>query len=222
MVLSESKRQSQHKTTGQSLWHVPLSARSEFHSHPLAEQAQACGRLTEAEGPEGQMAPIVTTGGYSVEKTFSHVILALGAMHICSVLFNGEEPRIVRVILVPGPCLSSPYHKKKNSNHASRPCAGGHAYLLCIVQREKNLEFCASSLCKNHGNRRCIPSVEDKLDYTGGLLRDIRTFGRVVEGSNVSPSRTQWVASQAEGAVVTQQEQLQLLHSSVPGPIPSS
>ena len=58
------RRQSQHKTTGQSLWRVPLSARSELHSQPLAEQAQACGRLTKAEGPEGPMAPIVTTGGY--------------------------------------------------------------------------------------------------------------------------------------------------------------
>ena len=29
--------QSQHKTTGQSLWHVPLSARSELHSHPLGK-----------------------------------------------------------------------------------------------------------------------------------------------------------------------------------------
>ena len=59
------KRRSQHKTTGQSLWHVQLSARSELHAHPLAEQAQACGRLTEAEGPEGPIAPIVTTGGHS-------------------------------------------------------------------------------------------------------------------------------------------------------------
>ena len=41
------KRQSQHKTMGQSLWHAPLSARSELHSHPLAQQAQACGRLLD-------------------------------------------------------------------------------------------------------------------------------------------------------------------------------
>ena len=30
--------------------------------HPLAEQAQACGRLTQADGPEGPTAPVVTTG----------------------------------------------------------------------------------------------------------------------------------------------------------------
>ena len=61
-------RQSQHKTTGQSLWHVPLSARSELISHPLAEQAQACGRLTKEEGLECPLAPIVTTGSHSVKK----------------------------------------------------------------------------------------------------------------------------------------------------------
>ena len=33
------KRQSQRKTAGQSLWRESLSARSELHSHPLAEQA---------------------------------------------------------------------------------------------------------------------------------------------------------------------------------------
>ena len=66
------KRRSQHKTTGQSLWRVPLSARSELHSHPLAEQAQACGRLTQADGPEGPMAPVVTAGVSSVKKTRSH------------------------------------------------------------------------------------------------------------------------------------------------------
>ena len=67
--VSIMKGRSQHKTSGQSQWRVHLSARSELHSRPLAEQAQACGRLTEAEGPEGPMTPIVTTGGYSVEKS---------------------------------------------------------------------------------------------------------------------------------------------------------
>ena len=119
------KRRSQHKTTGQSLWRVHLNTRSELlHSHPLAGQAQACGRLTKAEGPKGPMAPIVTTGVSSVKKNvLTHHPCTGAAMLICSASFHGKEPRIVRVILVPGPCLSSPYQKKKNSNHASRPCA---------------------------------------------------------------------------------------------------
>ena len=53
--VSIMKRRSQHKTTGRSLWRVSPSARCELHSHPLAEQAQACGRLKggRAGGPDG-------------------------------------------------------------------------------------------------------------------------------------------------------------------------
>ena len=39
-----------------TLQHEPLSARGELQSHPLAGQAQACGRLTKggwAGGPDG-------------------------------------------------------------------------------------------------------------------------------------------------------------------------
>ena len=49
------------------------------------------------------------------------------------------------------------------------------------------LDLCASSLCRNDADLLCIPLVEEKLDYTAGLLREIRTFGRAVEGSHVSP-----------------------------------
>ena len=113
--VSIMKRQSQHKTTGKSLWHVPLSARSEIHSHPLAEQAQACGRLTKAEGPECPIAPIVTTGGYSWEKTaFLTRHPCTGAMLICSVLFNG----------------------KKTSNCACHPCAGTMP-IFSVSQKKK-------------------------------------------------------------------------------------
>ena len=48
------------------------------------------------------------------------------------------------------------------------------------------LEMCVSSLCREHANLHCIPSEEEKLDCTAGLLREIRTFGRDVEPS-VSP-----------------------------------
>ena len=59
--VSVTKRQSRHKTTSQSLWRAPLGARSELQSNPLPEQAQACGRLTKAERPEGPIALFVTT-----------------------------------------------------------------------------------------------------------------------------------------------------------------
>ena len=107
------KRQSQHKTTGQSLWHEPLSARSELHSHPLAEQAQACGSLTKAEGLEGPMAPIVTSDGYSwksKELHLSRVIFVLGAMLSFSASFNLKNLAL---------CVSSlrRVHAKNTSNN---------------------------------------------------------------------------------------------------------
>ena len=94
--------ESHRSVTGQSLWRVRLSARRELHPHPLAEQAQACGRLTKAEGLEGPMAPIVTTGGYIWEKT------AFLARH---------------------------------------PCTGGHASLLCIVERKEKPSNCGCLPC---------------------------------------------------------------------------
>ena len=51
-----------------TLQHGPLSARRELQSHPLAGQAQACGRLTKGGSAGGPMAPIVTTGVLIVER----------------------------------------------------------------------------------------------------------------------------------------------------------
>ena len=104
--------------------------------------------------------------------------------------------------------------KKNDSNHASRLCAGA----VQILQTSNYLlELRVSSLCKNHADLLCIPSVAKELDCPARLLREIRTFGRAIEASNVFG-----VASWGEGAGVTHQEQLQLLHSSVPGPVPDS
>ena len=54
----------------------------------------------------------------------------------------------------------------------------------------------------------------------GRLFRDIRTFGRAVEGSSVSPLTTPWAASQAVDEGATHQESVPLLHSSSPGFVP--
>ena len=56
-----SGRLSKQKNT-HSMQHGPLSARGELQSHPLAGQAQACGRPTQVDGPGGPMAPVVATG----------------------------------------------------------------------------------------------------------------------------------------------------------------
>ena len=72
------KRQPQHKTTGQSLWHVPLSARS--FTRRRAGGADGTCR-------DHWWSPL--------EKMhFSHVILALGAVLIFSVSFNGREKKL--------------------------------------------------------------------------------------------------------------------------------
>ena len=63
-----------------------------FSPHPLAEQAQACGRLTQVDGPEGPIAPVVTTGISVVREKldyisrFAHIILApVHAILLCIV-----------------------------------------------------------------------------------------------------------------------------------------
>ena len=38
-----------------------------YSPHPLAEQAQSCGRLTQAEGQEGPIAPVETTDAATVD-----------------------------------------------------------------------------------------------------------------------------------------------------------
>ena len=58
-----------------TLWRRALSARGEPQSHPLAGQAQACGRLTQAEGPEDPIAPVGTSGSHkkdALTNTLEH------------------------------------------------------------------------------------------------------------------------------------------------------
>ena len=190
-----TKRQPQYKTTGQSLWHVPLSARSELHSHPLAAQAQACGRLTKAERPEGAIAHIVTSGRYSWKKNCISHTSSLQWGHVAQGPCKSFKPVTTFLEL----CVSS--------------LCRGQANILRI----RDYIF---RIVRNHANLLCIPSVAEKLDYQAGLLCEIRTFGRAVEGSNVSTLTN--AMGGLSGTVVTHQEQLQLLHSSVPGPVPDS
>ena len=76
--------------------------------HPLAEQAQACGRLTQVDGPEGPIAPVVTTGYYFCSKKnldyisrFMHIIFApVRAILLCIIPIQNH--RIVLVIFAQG------------------------------------------------------------------------------------------------------------------------
>ena len=49
-----------------------------FNRTRWLNKLRPAGASQKADGPEGPMAPIVTTGVSSVGKTFSHIILALG------------------------------------------------------------------------------------------------------------------------------------------------
>ena len=100
--VSIMKRQSQHKTTGQSLWREPLSARSELDSHP-SSGLRAPHKGRRAGGPDGTY--------------HDRWRLQLG---------------------------------KTTAFLARHPCPGGHANLLCIVQRKRERE-------KKNSNCACPP-----------------------------------------------------------------
>ena len=69
------------------------------------------------------------------------------------------ELRIVRVIFVPRQCFI--LRIKKKTQIMRVVFAQGPFKPVTTF-----LELCASSSCRNHGNLLCIPSVEEKLDYT--------------------------------------------------------
>ena len=71
--------------------HGPQSARRELQSHPLAGQAQACGRLTKggwARGPDGTNRDHWCF--HRRKKTFSRVILVQGTMLIFQYRSTGQ------------------------------------------------------------------------------------------------------------------------------------
>ena len=101
-----------------TLQHGPLSARRELQSHPLAGQAQACGRLTKggrAGGPDGTYRD--HRRFHRRKKSFSHVILALGAMLICSVSFHGTSSNCAC-----RPCAPGRLHRTTKKKNACHPC----------------------------------------------------------------------------------------------------
>ena len=62
------------ETASQSLWRVPLSARGELQSRTRwLNKLRPAGASLMAEGPEGPIAPVVTTGSY-LKKTWNMVL----------------------------------------------------------------------------------------------------------------------------------------------------
>ena len=99
-----------------------MEPHGELQSHPLADQAQACGRLTQVDGPEGPMAPVVTTGSYKKKTLTALLELCVSSLRRVMLFFSVSlkfsfRPRrrglktwqhfsVVLVILAQAPCLS--------------------------------------------------------------------------------------------------------------------
>ena len=90
------------------------------------------------------------------------------------------------------------------------PCTKGHAKFLCAEQ-----------------NAQPIPSRENRHSFAGSpiicgrLFSDIRTFGRAVEGSSVSPLTNTMGGLSGGGRGGDTSGSVPLLHSSSPGFVPA-
>ena len=127
-------RQAQH------LQHEPPSSRRELQSHPLAGQAQACGRLTKggkAGGPDGTYRDHWCFHRRK-KKPFSHVILVLEAMSICSVSSHGRSTNCAC-----HPCAQA----MQCSPYREQILRRGHAILQPVTTF---LELCVSTLRRGH------------------------------------------------------------------------
>ena len=90
-----------------------------FDRTPLAGQAQACGRLTQADGPEGPVAPVVTTGCYHCSKKKTNL----------TTLLDSCASSLRRAM----PVFSVSFKKKKNC--ACHPCAGAMLQTSVYISR---------------------------------------------------------------------------------------
>ena len=155
-----SRRVTSHDETGSALQQKKtaqwtLSARRELQSHPLAGQAQACGRLAKgawARGPDGTYRDHWCS---HCKKKLSHASsLWLGAMLMFQYRSTGD-PRIVRVILAPQPCN---FHRIRRVNKlqetrgALRPCCINPVLELCVSSLHRGHVKCDKSLTC-HQNR---------------------------------------------------------------------
>ena len=152
-----------------------------FNRTRWLDKLRPSGASQKADGPEGPMAPIVTTG-------------VLITRHPCAgatIIFlyrSTEDPRIVRVSLAQGSCKCSSLDvstkqgpccsSSKKTVCTCHPCTKGHAKFLCA--KNNNVQPIP---CRSEHRHSCAGSPI----ICGRLFRDIRTFGRAVEGSSVSP-----------------------------------
>ena len=69
--------------------HGPLSARGELQSHPLAGQAQACGRPTQVEGPGGRWHLSWPLAGTTAQKNSTTFLdSCMSSLHLFMLFFS--------------------------------------------------------------------------------------------------------------------------------------
>ena len=140
------------------------------------------------------MSPIVTSDGYSWERKelhLSRVIFVLGAMLSFSASFNLKNLAL---------CVSSlrRVHAKilQTMTTLLELCVSARAGTMnSLLNRNWTMNYLLKK--KKTALLGFVPCAETtliftaspqkKLDYTAGLLLDIRTFGRAVECTSVSP-----------------------------------
>ena len=155
-----------------------------FNRTRWLDKFRPAGASRKADGPEGLMAPIVTTGiSVAREKTFSRVILVLGAMLIF-LYRSTEDPRIVRVILAPNPCNFRRLEKKEPclsfnqclhfSNYACQPCTGPCKYSSNLVDHVSQIVIQVGPCCSSTSSK--INSVRTSHPCTKGHAKFLCAF----------------------------------------------
>ena len=184
-------------------WHRPLSARNEHHSHPLAGQAQACGRLIRRMD-RGPMAPVETTGAATVDQRcpFKHrtewrhnhsnsklcvglrmgqaTLLSITNCHLCAGATLSsrsifQATRFVRVILEQGAMSSSQGKKTPRFVRVILVQA------IPLYRSKKNYPSQILNVILAQGP---CDSVQRKIRRQA--RREVRTSGPALEGSIVS------------------------------------
>ena len=156
-----------------TLLHGPLSARGERQSHPLAGQAQACGRPTQGGGAGG---PDGTCRGHWLipllkKKKFDSCMSSLRlSMLFFSVSLQAKTLEIMFVVLAQGPCWSSSCRHCQPSNHY-RFVHGRQASILV-------LESLRSRRAECHLRSRAIPADDSHaLPFFEEILESSQTQG---------------------------------------------
>ena len=143
------------------------------------------------------MAPIVTTGVLIVEKTFSRVILVLGAMLIFQYRSTGD-PQFVRVILAPKSCN---FHRIEKRSHARSFHQYLHSRIMHVILAQRAMQIFSVQKKKTcnrfHVEEKIVISAKDPQYSAVGFSVIFALLGEQSRVPEFRPSQTLWAASQA-------------------------